>query len=149
MTNKYKGGCQCGAVRFEITGALGHASICHCRMCQKAFGNYFAPLVSVPNEGLNWVGKSPTRFASSNLVNRGFCRECGTPLTYETESLIALSIAAFDKPMAIEPSIQYGIEGRIDYLDNIEKWTKNRTEDIEDAVLFLSRMQSNQWPDEN
>ena len=32
----HTGGCQCGAVRFRIEGALGRASICHCRMCQKA-----------------------------------------------------------------------------------------------------------------
>ncbi len=32
------GGCQCGAVRFRAAH-LGRASLCHCRMCQKAFGN--------------------------------------------------------------------------------------------------------------
>ncbi|HET7714155.1 MAG TPA: GFA family protein, partial [Bauldia sp.] len=31
----FTGGCQCGAVRFRVA-ALGRASICHCRMCQKA-----------------------------------------------------------------------------------------------------------------
>ena len=43
----YSGGCQCGAVRFRVEGALGDASICHCRMCQKASGNFYLPLVSV------------------------------------------------------------------------------------------------------
>ena len=42
----YTGGCQCGAVRFRVEGALGDASVCHCRMCQKAFGNFYAALVS-------------------------------------------------------------------------------------------------------
>ena len=36
------GGCQCGAVRYALMSEPTHASICHCRMCQKAFGNYFA-----------------------------------------------------------------------------------------------------------
>ena len=39
-------GCQCGAVRFRVEGTLDDASVCHCRMCQKAFGGFYAPLVS-------------------------------------------------------------------------------------------------------
>ena len=42
---QYSGGCQCGAVRFRVEGALGDASVCHCRMCQKASGNFYLPLV--------------------------------------------------------------------------------------------------------
>ncbi len=42
------GGCQCGAIRYALHDAPTGASICHCRMCQKAFGNYFAPLAGVP-----------------------------------------------------------------------------------------------------
>jgi hypothetical protein len=58
------GGCQCGAVRYEITGGLGRASICHCRMCQKAFGNALAPLVTA--RGLRWLGAELKRFRSSD-----------------------------------------------------------------------------------
>ncbi|MEQ8373768.1 MAG: GFA family protein, partial [Roseibium aggregatum] len=36
MTEIHTGGCQCGALRFKVEGPLGEASICHCRMCQKA-----------------------------------------------------------------------------------------------------------------
>jgi len=32
------GGCQCGCVRYELSGAPDHVSVCHCRMCQKASG---------------------------------------------------------------------------------------------------------------
>ena len=57
----------------SASGRLGTASICHCRMCQKAFGNYFAP--SGPRlKALSGHGASAHLFASSNLSNRGFCR---------------------------------------------------------------------------
>ena len=38
------GGCQCGAVRYRVEGELSNPHLCHCRMCQKAAGNYFMPL---------------------------------------------------------------------------------------------------------
>ncbi len=42
MTSQvHSGGCQCGAIRYRIAGELGYPHICHCRMCQKASGNFF------------------------------------------------------------------------------------------------------------
>ncbi len=142
-----KGGCQCGNIRFEIKGELGKASICHCRMCQKAFGNFFAPLVSVRGASVIWSNE-PSRFQSSNLVKRGFCEKCGTPLTYEAPDGLAIAIGAFDRPETIEPLVQFGVEGRIAYLDHINQWSCLRTEeDIEDAP-FLNEIISYQYKDE-
>ena len=42
------GGCQCGAVRYALHAVPTNPHICHCRMCQKAFGSFFAPLARVP-----------------------------------------------------------------------------------------------------
>jgi hypothetical protein len=97
------GGCQCGAVRFRVDGELGEASICHCRMCQKATGGFFGPYVSVPKmEQLVWTRGKPKRFQSSNRVHRGFCGACGTPLTFEFEDKsVGLMIGAFDAPREI------------------------------------------------
>jgi hypothetical protein len=41
------GGCQCGAIRYELKQPPRRASICHCRMCQRATGSYVAPLANV------------------------------------------------------------------------------------------------------
>lgn len=54
----YTGGCQCGAIRFRATGDLKDSSICHCRMCQKAFGAYYAPLVSVREVEFEWTWRT-------------------------------------------------------------------------------------------
>ncbi len=86
---EYSGGCQCGAIRFQVRGALTDSSICHCRMCQKAFGAYYAPLVSVRGVQFSWTRGQPRYFQSSNVVRRGFCADCGTPLSYEAPDGVA------------------------------------------------------------
>jgi len=143
----YSGGCQCGAVRFRVEGALGHASVCHCRMCQKAFGAFYAPLVSVRDAKLEWTRGERQTFQSSNMVQRGFCAECGTPLTYEAPDGVALAIGAFDSPAEIAPVIQWGIEGKLPYVDAIHTLPGKDTMGDEEAVAFLSQLVSYQHPD--
>ena len=97
------GGCQCGAVRFRVDGAPGRASICWCRMCQKAFGGPFGALVTVAVDQLAWTRGGRATFQSSDAIRRGFCADCGTPLTYEySAERIDLSVFAFDDPAAVE-----------------------------------------------
>ncbi|MCL7997418.1 GFA family protein [Brucella sp. 21LCYQ03] len=143
----YSGGCQCGAVRFHVEGALGSASICHCRMCQKAFGNFYAPLVSVGEAKLIWTRNEPKRFQSSNHVKRGFCAECGTPLTYEAPDGVALAIGAFDAPEEIEPTVQWGVEVKLPYVDGLAKLPGFETERDEESIEFVRTMVSYQHPD--
>lgn len=146
----HSGGCQCGAVRFRVDGPLGKASICHCRMCQKAFGSFYAPLVGL-DEGaeLTWTRGEPARFQSSNHVRRGFCRDCGTPLTYEAPDGLGLAIGAFDHPEEIAPTIQYGLEGKLPYVDQLPGLPATRTEEDEIALPFLATMENYQHPDED
>ena len=97
------GGCQCGAVRYTI-GRLGKASICHCRMCQKAFGSFFAPLVEAHE--VVWTREARTIFRSSKTNWRGFCKACGTPLTYEFDGVLEISIGSLDNPDLACPEVQ-------------------------------------------
>lgn len=144
----HAGGCQCGAVRFRVTGTLGKASICHCRMCQKAFGAFYAPLISV-REGatLTWTRGQRKLFQSSSHVTRGFCADCGTPLTYEAPDGLALAIGAFDDPSSLAPVIQYGIEGKLPYVDKVPELPRRSTEEDEETAQFLSSIISFQHPD--
>ncbi|WP_426123335.1 GFA family protein [Pararhizobium sp. PWRC1-1] len=143
----HTGGCQCGAVRFRVEGALGDASVCHCRMCQKAAGNFYLPLVSVRQAKLSWTRREPKRFQSSNAASRGFCSDCGTPLTYEAPDGLALTIAAFDRPEGIVPTIQWGIEAKLPYVDHIPQLPGEDTMADKDATSFLADLVSYQHPD--
>jgi hypothetical protein len=143
----YSGGCQCGAVRFRVEGRLGDASICHCRMCQKASGNFYLPLVSVRKARLTWTRGEPKRFQSSNHVRRGFCGNCGTPLTFEAPDGVALAIAAFDEPAGISPFIQWGVEAKLPYVDTLAGLPGEETMADQNAVSFLATLVSYQHPD--
>ena len=142
------GGCQCGAVRYALYAEPTGASICHCRMCQKAFGNYFAPLTGVRLQDFAWVRGEPGLFKSSDLVERGFCRDCGTPVSfrYVEKDRITVSIGSLDEPGRITPEIQYGIESRLPFFEMLHTLPGERTEDGA-SPEELRKMASQQHPD--
>ena len=76
------GGCQCGAVRYRLMAEPTGVNVCHCRMCQKASGGPFMVFGGVRLDQLVWTRGEPKVFVSSSIAERGFCSNCGTPLTY-------------------------------------------------------------------
>ena len=118
----YSGGCQCGAVRFRVEGEPKRVSICHCRMCQKATGSPFGAFASFPTAAVTWTRGAPKTFLSSEHVARGFCGDCGAPLTFEAAGggdATALTLASFDDPNAMRPSRQVGLENRVSWLAEV------------------------------
>ena len=138
------GGCQCGAVRFRAAG-LGEASICHCRMCQKATGGLFGPYVAL--EDFTWTRGERKRFQSSNKVWRGFCEACGTPLTWEhVGGLMSVAIGTLDDPAAVRLTEQLGSANKLPWVDNLaELPTHEPTEPR--AAAHLASVVGLQHPD--
>ncbi len=139
----HTGGCQCGAVRFRVT-QLGRGSVCYCRMCQKAtagLGGFY-----ITAEEFAWTRGAPKYFVSSNLARRGFCGDCGTPLTFESGGMTDLSIITFDHPEAIPPTIQLAAEARIPWGDNLAD-LPHRPDIDGSYAARLARIVSYQHPD--
>jgi hypothetical protein len=144
MTQFHSGGCQCGAVRFRVS-RFGRSSICHCRMCQKAFGGFFAALVTAHD--LAWTRGAPKRFASSNLVQRGFCAACGTPLTYEYDGGTEIAVGALDNPSVAAPTIQVNPADKQPFFDKLCS-LPTRPDGAEPAMEeFKARVVDYQHPD--
>ena len=127
----YSGGCQCGAVRYRVDGALTSPHICHCRMCQKAAGNYFMPLANAPKTALTLTRGEMSWFHSSDPVRRGFCANCGSPLIFETVSAPHLNVVlgSLDDPSAVMPDAQYGLEAKMPWLSVLDTLPGAKTED--------------------
>jgi hypothetical protein len=144
------GGCQCGAVRFRVEeGGLGRGSICHCRMCQKAFGGFFGPLITARNSHFAWTRGAPSYFQSSNKVRRGFCRDCGTPLTYEVvPDSTELAIGAFDDPEAAAPTAQLQVSTRLSYFATLHELPEKSLGGIGEGLVSYQHPDhdTDRWP---
>lgn len=147
MTDKsHSGGCQCGAVRFRVQGTPQRASVCYCRMCQKASASFAFALLDTRGFQVEWTRGAMSWFQSSNVVRRGFCQACGTPLAYEADGL-ALSVLAFDEPHLFTPQKAYGLEGKLDFCDAVPTLSGCKTLDEPEAQKFFANMVSFQHPD--
>ncbi|MBV6656691.1 MAG: GFA family protein [Devosiaceae bacterium] len=147
MTAPYTGGCQCGAVRYRVSGEPETPHLCHCRMCQKASGNYFLPLAWAPGDMLTLTRGEPSWFHSSDPVRRGFCAQCGTPLFFDTLSSdgMAFTLGSLDDPAALPPTMNDGEENRVPFFHQLGAL---RSKEVErDALSPIIDATNHQHPD--
>jgi hypothetical protein len=88
-------------------------------MCQKQFGGFFSALVTAPEEGMEWTRGEPSYFQSSVNIERGFCNNCGTPMTYRHPGGLELAIGTFDDRSDLAPLIQVNYEARLPWVEEI------------------------------
>jgi hypothetical protein len=83
MAESAKGGCMCGAVRYECTAAPMFMGNCHCRDCQQASGTAYAAAIGVPKSAVKITGDVKyyeSKADSGAMAKRGFCANCGSRL---------------------------------------------------------------------
>src|SRR5690242_19233080 len=89
MSVRMSGGCQCGAIRYEILDEPKTLYLCHCTQCQRQSSSAFGMSLTVARSSLRITGapKSWTRDADSGkAVVCLFCGECGTRLFHDRPS---------------------------------------------------------------
>ncbi len=78
------GGCQCGAVRYEITGSPRIVYTCHCTECQTQSGSAFAMAAVIPQENFRIIRGDPKMYlrqtSPAKAMQCWFCPDCGTRL---------------------------------------------------------------------
>jgi len=80
-------------------------------MCQRASGAPFMAFVRFRLTQINW-SNPPTIFASSNIVERGFCNACGTPLSYRNINgeYMSLTLHSLDQPHQVQPEMRFSLD---------------------------------------
>ena len=118
----HKGSCLCGAVRYEIDGELGPIMLCHCSKCRKASGSAFNAVsaVSVRNYRLLSGQNAIAKYGSSPGIRLAFCRQCGSSLYSERDSLpdlLRVRIGTLDTPVGSKPSAHIFVGSKADWFD--------------------------------
>lgn len=101
----------CGGIRYELNCENPWSTYCHCESCRKHTGAPVAVLVAGLPEYVTWVSGDRSLYESSPGRYRGFCKDCGTSLTWEAQisassangSWLGLHISTFDDPEALPP----------------------------------------------
>lgn len=111
MGTPFSGGCACGAIRYQCAADPAFSWRCHCRDCQRVSGSAFCPVMYVPKTALTISGVVTyyqVTAESGNLVRRGFCPTCGSPVFILAElvpDLQGLWAASLDDPSQFQPQV--------------------------------------------
>jgi hypothetical protein len=119
MNEVYSGGCACGSIRYETSGAPIFENHCQCRDCQKRSGTGHGSYLSFAQRADLKISGQATSFritaASGSDKVHAFCPTCGTPV-YVTfvaaPDAIAIHAASLDDPSQFNPqAVTYTIRG--------------------------------------
>ena len=77
-----RGGCLCGAMRYEVDGPLFDVSNCHCSMCRRFHGAAFSTYARVDARDFRWLQGEANLgvYEPSPGQGWGFCKTCGSSL---------------------------------------------------------------------
>jgi hypothetical protein len=80
-TKCFTGGCLCGALRYEASGAAEYMGHCYCEDCRKASGSGFIPFIGFAADAVRFTGKTlqfSSMAANGNTAVRNSCPVCGS-----------------------------------------------------------------------
>lgn len=126
MSLPYRGGCACGAVRYEVSGEPVAMVDCQCRQCQRESGTGHQSHIIFMAASVETSGQT-AEFEmmgdGGTLKRRAFCPNCGAPIfmTFPaTPDIFILRPASLDEPERYHPTmVTWTDAGQLwDYVDS-------------------------------
>jgi hypothetical protein len=117
------GGCQCGAVRYELRTPRPAAYTCHCRECQKQSASAFAISVPVRVQDLDVSGPLQAYDRATDSGSRStcwFCATCGTRIYHQSArspDLATLKGGTLDDPDVLQPVAHLWVSRRQQWVE--------------------------------
>lgn len=119
-----EGGCNCGAVRYRLSGEPMAVAVCHCSNCRRQSGSAFSVNVVVRADAMAVTGDLTTwedRDTESGApVLRQFCATCGSPirsLSAASPKVAIVKAGTADDPGRFAPAIHVWTASALPWVD--------------------------------
>ena len=123
MAETHTGGCQCGAVRYEVTGEPKMLVACHCTDCQRQSGSAFGETMVVDEANFRLTQGEVKTFESISAAGRGklgaFCPDCGTRLYHKPEwrqGSVSVKPGTLDETKWLKPTVHLWTSSKQDWV---------------------------------
>lgn len=124
MFERQDGGCQCGGVRYRVTGAPLALAVCHCKECQRQSGSAFGMSLVVSRDSFELLDGALRDFTRSSDSGRPvrcfFCPECGTRIYHEpayAKGVLNVKAGTLDDTSWLAPELQAWTSSRQSWID--------------------------------
>jgi hypothetical protein len=125
MNDVLRGGCHCGAIRYQVSGQPVYTALCHCNDCRRSAGAPAVAWAAYPAAQFELLQGEPRTRNSSGTSYRSFCADCGSGLFFRNEQvlpgLVDIQSATLDLPDSLPPQIEVQTAERL-------KWLADRPE---------------------
>ena len=116
----HKGGCLCGAVKYEVRGEFSQAVYCHCGRCRKASGSAFATnAVASDKDFVVTSGEESLKcFTAGGGVKRYFCGLCGSPIASRRDTqpdIVRVRMGTLDTPVTAGPGAHIFVGSKVSW----------------------------------
>lgn len=116
-----KGGCLCGAVSYEVTGAVKGFYHCHCARCRKSSGTGHATNLLLSSANLVFTAGEALlkryKIPQANRFTRQFCCHCGSQVARHVPEIDSVVIPAgsIDGEIPVQPQARIFWDSRADW----------------------------------
>ena len=115
-----RGGCQCGTVRYSLSGEIHALNVCHCRDCQTQSGSAFGMSLVIEPAAFQIESGSLQAFVTTADSGRqktcAFCPQCGVRIYNATSALMSIKAGTLDDTSWLRPDAHYWVTRRQPWL---------------------------------